>query len=60
MRMLGSTGVDVGRDGLSPVVDDYAGPFPFTGELKRIVFRSARRPDAGDAAAEERTAMGTQ
>jgi len=60
VRMLGSTGVDVGRDGLSPVVDDYEGPFPFTGELKRIVFRAGRRRDPEDAAVAERTEMGTQ
>ena len=56
----GSTGVDIGRDGLSPVVDDYTAPFEFTGELKRIVFRTGRRRDATDVAAAERTEMGTQ
>ena len=28
VRMLGSTGLDVGRDALSPVVDDYERPVP--------------------------------
>jgi arylsulfatase len=51
VRMLGSTGVDVGRDGLSPVVDDYEPPFPFTGQIERIVFRTRSRADGADTAA---------
>ncbi|HVM39355.1 MAG TPA: arylsulfatase, partial [Acidimicrobiia bacterium] len=38
VRMLGSTGLDVGRDALATVVDDYEGPFPFTGSIERITF----------------------
>ena len=60
VRMLGSTGVDVGRNGLSPIVDDYEPPFPFTGELKRIVFRSKGRRSAADVEATARTEMGTE
>ncbi len=60
VRMLGSTGVDVGRDRLSPVVDDYESPFPFTGELKRITFRSLGRRSAADVEATARTEMGTE
>ena len=60
VRMLGSTGVDVGRNGLSPIVDDYEPPFPFTGELKRIVFRSKGRRNAADLEATARTEMGTE
>jgi arylsulfatase A-like enzyme len=51
VRMLGSTGLDVGRDALSPVVDDYDAPFPFTGAIRRITFDIRSRPDAADIAA---------
>ena len=57
VRMLGSTGLDVGRDGLSPVVDDYAAPFPFTGVITRITFQVRSRPDAADVAATARTEL---
>ncbi|MEX1194115.1 MAG: arylsulfatase [Dehalococcoidia bacterium] len=60
VRMLGSTGVDIGRNGLSPIVDDYEPPFPYTGELKRIAFRSQGRPSAADVEATARTEMGTE
>ena len=44
VRMLSSTGTDFGCDRLSTVVDDYEGPFAFTGTLTRaeLSFRSAR------------------
>lgn len=51
VRMLGSTGIDVGRDRLSPVVDDYEPPFPFTGTIDRISFRIRSKADAEDVAA---------
>ncbi|HUP84582.1 MAG TPA: arylsulfatase [Acidimicrobiales bacterium] len=52
VRMLGSTGLDIGLDRLSPVVDDYVAPFPFTGAtIERVTFRIHRRPDAADVAA---------
>ena len=51
VRMLGSTGLDVGRDGLSPVVDDYDPPFPFTGAIERITFQIRSRMDAAEVAA---------
>jgi arylsulfatase len=57
VRMLGSTGLDVGRDALSPVVDDYAGPFPFTGSIERITFRIRSRADAEEVAATARTEL---
>jgi arylsulfatase len=57
VRMLGSTGLDVGRDGLSPVVDDYLAPFPFTGTIDRIAFRIRSRADAEEVAAVARTEM---
>jgi arylsulfatase len=45
LRMMGSTGLDVGRDSLSPVTDDYEAPFEFTGEIKKITFNLLRRED---------------
>jgi len=48
VRMLGSTGLDVGRDALSPVVDDYEAPFPFTGTIERITFAIRSRADAAE------------
>ncbi|MBK1789146.1 sulfatase-like hydrolase/transferase [Prauserella cavernicola] len=35
---LGFEGLDVGKDAGSPVSTRYQGPFPFTGDLARIVF----------------------
>jgi hypothetical protein len=57
VRMLGSTGLDVGRDALSPVVDDYEAPFPFTGTIDRITFNIRSRRDAADIAATARTEL---
>jgi arylsulfatase len=57
VRMLGSTGLDVGRDGLSPVVDDYPAPFPFTGTIDRITFRILGRRTAADVAATARAEL---
>ncbi|MEO6124785.1 MAG: arylsulfatase [Ilumatobacteraceae bacterium] len=50
VRMLGSTGLDIGRDALSPVVDDYTGPNPFNGAIHRVVFDILTRPSATDVA----------
>jgi arylsulfatase len=57
IRMLGSTGLDIGRDALSPVVDDYESPFPFTGTIERITFSVRSRADAADIAATARTEL---
>jgi hypothetical protein len=57
VRMLGSTGLDVGRDGLSPVVDDYDPPFAFTGTIERITFDIRSRADAADVAATARAEL---
>jgi arylsulfatase len=35
---LGWEGLDIGRDALSPVCQDYAGEFPFTGRIGIVVF----------------------
>ena len=57
VRMLGSTGVDVGRDALSPVVDDYDAPFPFTGVIDKVTFSIRSRADREDVAATARTEL---
>jgi len=57
VRMLGSTGVDIGRDALSPVVDDYEAPFAFTGTIERVVFETSGRRSAADVAATTRTEL---
>ncbi len=55
VRMMGSTGMDIGRDALSPVSDDYAAPFEFQGGIRRVTFELL--PIA--AAAEQREAQET-
>jgi arylsulfatase len=60
VRMLGSTGMDLGCDRLSPVVDDYRPPFPFTGDLQRVTFRIRSRPEGADVAAQARAEMGKE
>jgi len=57
VRMLGSTGLDVGRDALSPVVDDYDAPFAFTGTIDRITFQIRSRADAAEVAATARAEL---
>jgi len=57
VRMLGSTGMDIGQDSLSPVVDDYRGPNPFTGTIERVVVEVRGRRSASDVAATARTEM---
>jgi arylsulfatase len=57
VRMLGSTGLDIGRDALSPVVDDYEPPFPFTGTIERVTFQVRSRRDAGDVTTTARTEL---
>jgi arylsulfatase A-like enzyme len=48
VRMLGSTGMDIGRDALSPVTDAYIAPFPFTGDIETVTFAIRSRADAAD------------
>ncbi len=57
VRILGSTGLDVGLDRLSPVVEDYDAPFPFTGTISRITFTIHSRADQRDIAAVARTEL---
>ena len=51
VRMLGSTGLDIGRDALSPVVDDYEAPFSWTGSIEQVDFEIRSRQSAADVAA---------
>ncbi|MFM2073311.1 MAG: hypothetical protein RLZZ623_3575, partial [Actinomycetota bacterium] len=51
VRMLGSTGTDIGRDALSPVVDDYDAPFAFTGTIHSVTFEIRGKREAADIAA---------
>jgi arylsulfatase len=37
LQFLSSTGMDIGKDSLSPVTSDYKGPFVFSGTIKRVV-----------------------
>jgi arylsulfatase A-like enzyme len=57
VRMLGSTGMDLGRDALSTVVDDYEGPNPFTGSLERVVVEVRGRRSAADVEATARAEL---
>jgi hypothetical protein len=57
MRIIGSTGVDIGRDALSPVVDDYQAPFPFNGLIEKITFRVGGQADIADVTATARTEL---
>jgi arylsulfatase len=57
VRMLGSTGLDVGRDALSPVSDDYEGPFPFTAAIDRITFSIRSRADTAEVQATAKAEM---
>jgi arylsulfatase len=57
VRMLGSTGLDIGRDGLSSVVDDYDAPFAFTGAIDRVRIEIRSRADAAEVAATARAEL---
>lgn len=57
VRMLGSTGLDIGRDALSTVVSDYEGPFDFTGSIERASFEIHSRRDRADVLAQAKTEL---
>jgi arylsulfatase len=57
VRMLGSTGLDIGRDALSPVVDAYEAPFPFTATIEQVTFHIRSRASASDVEAQARTEL---
>ncbi len=43
LRMISSTGFDVGRDGLCGVCDDYQAPFAFSGRIHRLIVELPER-----------------
>ena len=43
MRMISAQGMDIGRDGGSPVTDHYQAPFPFSGLLRRLIIDVPKR-----------------
>jgi arylsulfatase len=55
MRILGSMGMDLGCDRLSPVAPDYTGPFPFTDTITRVQVDIRSKISANDVAAIART-----
>ena len=57
VRMIGSTGTDFGCDRLSTVVEDYEGPFAFTGRLNRVSFQIRSKPDKRDVVVTARTEL---
>lgn len=57
VRILGSTGTDIGRDALSTVVDDYEGPNPFTGTIEQVTIEIRSRRAAEDIEATAMTEM---
>ena len=54
MRILGSMGMDLGLDRLSPVCPDYVAPFPFTGKITKATFELRSRPTKTDEHVEMR------
>jgi len=64
LRMISSTGMDIGRDSLSPVTDDYPAPFPFSGVIRRIEIELPQyRPSSetkDEAKVKQRTEMARQ
>jgi arylsulfatase len=64
MRMISSTGLDIGKDSLSPVTDDYEAPFAFSGKILKydVVLHRYRRPQEKqeDEEARMRTEMAKQ
>jgi len=56
--------MDIGRDALSPVTEDYDGEFPFTGKIDKVVFdvprRIPRESEQEYREAETQTEMGRQ
>lgn len=64
MRMISAQGMDMGRDGGSPVTDDYEAPFPFTGEIIKLLIDIPKRLTPAQKEdtmkVEERVEMGKQ
>lgn len=64
VRIMGSIGMDIGRDALSPVTDDYDAPFPFSGTIHKLEidlpkYKSAKEKDE-EAKVKFKTEMATQ
>ncbi|MBK9178678.1 MAG: arylsulfatase [Acidimicrobiales bacterium] len=57
VRMLGSGGLDIGRNGRSPISDDYDAPFAFTGLIREVVYEMWGRDGPTQAAVELRAEM---
>jgi arylsulfatase len=57
VRMMGSTGTDIGCDRLSTVVDDYEGPFAFTGKIHKATFRRNSKRDEAEIEVTARAEM---
>lgn len=55
MRMLGSMGMDLGSNQLSPVVSDYKPPFAFTGTISKVQFELRSKTTQADRDAVIRT-----
>jgi len=47
MRMISAQGMDVGRDGGSPICNDYEAPFAFTGKIRRLIIDVPKRVSPG-------------
>ncbi len=60
VRILGSSGLDIGSDTHAPITSDYAPPFPFTGVIERMAFHVLARASERDAAATHRAEMGKE
>ena len=54
IRLLGSTGMDIGRDSLSPVSEKYSAPFPFEGVINQV---AVHLPERGNTLEETFLAM---
>ncbi len=42
LRMISSTGLDIGRNSLSPITEDYKAPFHFTGTIRKVNIKLPR------------------
>lgn len=60
IRLLGSTGSDIGRGPLTAVVDDLDGPSPFTGRIQQIRFEPVAALSREDTEAGARAELATE
>jgi arylsulfatase A-like enzyme len=59
LYMISTTGMDIGRS-LSPVTDDYAAPFTYSGKIAKVVFETPQSMPAGEVKATVRAEMTRQ